>query len=429
MRHETLGEWLAWLEDLHPKAIDLGLDRVGAVAARMGLNRPGCPVITVAGTNGKGSCVALLEAVLTAAGHRVAAYTSPHLLHYNERVRVDGREAGDAELCAAFDRVDRARDDISLTYFEFGTLAALDLFAASAPDIMILEVGLGGRLDAVNIVDCDVALVTAIGLDHVEWLGRDRDTIAREKAGIFRTGRPAVCADPAAPISLLQTADELGVPLFLAGRDFSVEFDPQDPDRWSWRSGDTRIAGLPAPGLQGRFQYDNAAAVLMLLSLLPQQFQCAEAVIRDVLPRIRVPGRFQRLSGTATVILDVAHNVDAVRALAISLLAEPASGRTRAVTAMLGDKDIDGMISSMSDIVDEWHVAGLQSARAATVQRLRDAIMARAPASPVIMHADVASAYREALGAAQSGDRIVVFGSFHTVGEVMQLEVQRMALS
>lgn len=434
MRHDTLAGWLAWLEALHPSAIDLGLARVGAVAAGMAVARLPCPVITVAGTNGKGSCIAMLEALLAAAGHRVATYTSPHLLRYNERVRIAGREATDDELCAAFERVDRARAGTSLTYFEFGTLAALDLFIRAAPDVALLEVGLGGRLDAVNVVDADIALVTAIGLDHCEWLGHDRDMIGAEKGGIFRAGRPAICADPAPPAGLVRAAAERGARLLRNGREFGVEYeigrgtgrDGQAAGRWTWRGPDGRREGLPAPGLAGRFQYDHAAGVLMALDLLPERLGVSDAAVRTTLGAVRLPGRFQRLPGqrpgAMTLIVDVAHNVDGARALAANLAALPAAGATHAVAAMLGDKDIDGMISSMSDVVDAWHVATLPVGRAAPAERLRAAVAAHAPRAPAEVYPDVASAWRAAVAGARSGDRVVAFGSFYTVAEILRAE-------
>jgi dihydrofolate synthase / folylpolyglutamate synthase len=426
MRHDTLAAWLAWLEALHPSAIDLGLERVGAVAGRMGVARLPCPVIIVAGTNGKGSSVAMLEALLSAGGHRVAAYTSPHLLRYNERIRIAGREAADDALCAAFERVDRARDGISLTYFEFGTLAALDLFLRARPDVAILEVGLGGRLDAVNLVDADIALVTAIGLDHVEWLGDDRDAIGAEKAGIFRPGRPAVCVDTAPPAGLIRAATGRDTPLYRIGRDFGFDFDDagkaEGGSRWSWWGPERRIDDLPAPGLTGAFQYHNAAGALMVSSLLPASLAVSEAALGPGLARVRLPGRFQLLPGSVTRILDVAHNVDSARALAANLAVQPAGGATRAVAAMLGDKDIDGVVSSMSDVVDEWHVATLPIGRSAPAERLRRAVAGQSPAVPATVHPDVVSAYRAALSNSRSGDRIVVFGSFYTVGEILRLE-------
>lgn len=422
MRHQSLAAWLAWLESFHPRAIDLGLERVRAVAERLALTRLPCPVITVAGTNGKGSSVAMLEAILSAAGHRVACYTSPHLLRYNERVRIGGAEAGDDALCAAFDRVDQARGDISLTYFEFGTLAALDQFRRDTPDVAVLEVGLGGRLDAVNVIDGDIALVTAIGIDHVEWLGPDREAIAREKAGIFRPGRPAVCADPAPPQSLVNHAAEIGARLYRCDADFGVAAAAAATGRWSWQGPGRHIDDLPAPGLAGRFQFANAAGVLMVLALLEDRLAVSHEALCRGLAGVKVAGRFQRLPGAIPRILDVAHNVDGARALAENLAATPVRGRTLAVTAILGDKDVDGMISSLSECMDEWHVAAAQHARSATPAVLQAAIARHAAGTPVHAYPDITSAYRSALAAARAGDRIVVFGSFYTVGEVLQWE-------
>lgn len=420
MRHDTLADWLAWLERLHPRAIDLGLERVAAVGERLGVTRLPCPVITVAGTNGKGSTVAMLESMLSAAGHRVACYTSPHLLRYNERMRIDGREADDAALCAAFARVDAARGDISLSYFEFGTLAALDLFARAAPDVAVLEVGLGGRLDAVNIIDPDVALVTMIGLDHLEWLGPDRDAIGAEKAGIFRRDRPAVCADPAPPQGLLRAARERGARLYCLGHDFDVEL-PGEGSGWRWRGPGRHIDALPPPGLAGEHQYRNAAGALMAIELLPASLVVDDDERRAGLARTRLAGRYQRLPGAVVRVFDVAHNVDGACALAANLAALPVDGETRAVFAALGDKDIDGMVSSMSDVVDEWHVAALPVGRAAPAERLRTAVAAHASRSPAL-YPDIASAYRAALARSRPGDRVVVFGSFYTVGAALELE-------
>ncbi|MGE0372096.1 MAG: bifunctional tetrahydrofolate synthase/dihydrofolate synthase [Gammaproteobacteria bacterium] len=421
MRFDTLDAWLAWLERLHPHSIELGLERVRRVAEALGLGAAlPCPVVTVAGTNGKGSSVALLESILSAAGYRVAAYTSPHLLRYNERVRIGAREASDAELCQAFDRVDRARGAVSLTYFEFGTLAAFDHFARARPDVAVLEVGMGGRLDAVNLLDCDVALVTSIGIDHVDWLGHDREAIGAEKAGIFRRGRPAVCSDPAPPRSLTAAAADRGALLHLPGRDFGWSAADSAAGAWTWWGGGVRCDGLPPPALAGRFQYHNAAGVLMALRLLDGRLEVPRAAVEEGLRRVSLPGRFQRLLVDGVpCILDVAHNPDGTEALARTLADEPVPGRTRAVAAILGDKDIDGMISSLADVVDDWYVADLPVERAAPVERLRDSIAVRAQAEARI-GADAQAAFRAAVSAALPGDRVVVFGSFHTVGAVLR---------
>jgi dihydrofolate synthase/folylpolyglutamate synthase len=430
MRFDTLAAWLAWLERLHPRSIDLGLERVRRVADAMGLGVAlPFPVVTVAGTNGKGSSAALLEAILSAAGYRVAVYTSPHLLRYNERVRLGGLEATDAELCHAFDRVDRARGDVSLTYFEFGTLAALDHFTRARPDAAVLEIGLGGRLDAVNLVDSDVALVTSISLDHVDWLGPDRESIALEKAGIFRRGRPAVCSDPDPPQSLRAAAAALGTPLHVPGRDFGFTLHAASAaGGWSWWGGDQRLTGLPAPALAGRFQYQNAAGVLMVCSLLGACLPVPRAAFKTGLRRVTLPGRFQQLRGDgAACILDVAHNVGGAAALAQTLADQPVPGRTRAVVAILGDKDIDGMISSLAAVVDAWYVAPLPVERAAPVERLKERVTLRAAGAPVAAYASVADAWSAARGASLPGDRVVAFGSFYTVAEILQAQAYGVA--
>jgi dihydrofolate synthase/folylpolyglutamate synthase len=425
MPPRSLAEWLAHIERLHPRSIDLGLDRVRGVAAAMALPPPACPVVTVAGTNGKGSSVALLEAILSAAGHRVAAYTSPHLLRYNERVRIGGAEAGDDALCAAFERVERARAGRTLTYFEFGTLAALDLFARAQPDVLVLEVGLGGRLDAVNLVDADVALVTSIGLDHVEWLGTDRDAIAREKAGVMRPGRPAVCADPGPPPGLLAAAAAIGATLYRAGDDFGWRAEA-DGERWSWRGPRGAYPALPRPALAGRFQFANAAGVLMAIELLRDRLAVSGTAVARGLASVAVAGRFQCLPGAVARIFDVAHNADGARALAETLAAAPAPGRTRAVFAVLADKDVEGMAAAMARVVDDWHVAPLAVARGASAERVLAALAGPARAQ---VHGDVAAAYRAALAASSPGDRVVVFGSFHTVGAALGVERGRPPLA
>lgn len=422
MRFDSLAEWLRWQETLHPRAIDLGLERCQAVAERMQLRAPPFPVVSVAGTNGKGSSVVLLEAILRASGHRVGAYTSPHLLRYNERIRIGGEEVEDAALVAAFERVDQARGDISLTYFEFGTLAAMDLFSRREVEVALLEVGLGGRLDAVNVFDADVALVTTVAIDHVEWLGSERERIAREKAGIFRPDRPAVYADADVPDALQERACELGARLFRAGQEFGFERDANAAS-WSWRCGSHARHGLPAPALPGTHQYQNAAGALMVLAALEERLRVSEAAIRAGLTAVRLPGRLQILPGRVERIVDVAHNVQAAQALAHALAVRPCRGRTHAVLAMLGDKDVCGAAAAMDAVVDAWYVAGLDGPRAisaqATAQRL-GSVQLRAP---VAVYQRVADAYGAALAAAAPADRVVTFGSFHTAAEILRLEL------
>ncbi len=412
MRFHTLDQWLAWQDTLHARKIDLGLERVGWVAEAMGLDRPPFPAVTVAGTNGKGSCVALLEAILQAAGYRVGAYTSPHLLRYNERVRIAGAAVGDEDLCRAFARVDDARGDVALTYFEFGTLAALERFRAAQVDIALLEVGMGGRLDATNVVDAEVALVAAIDVDHREWLGPDRESIGREKAGIFRPGRPAVCADPDPPASLLAHAAALDTPLYRIGREFDWH---AAADGWEWRCDTRRRRALPPPALHGEFQLRNAAAVLMVLELLARAFPVTQDEVRRGLQEVSLPGRFQVIPGAVEHILDVAHNPQAARSLAANLQRRPCTGRTLAVAALLADKDVEAVAAALDPVVDRWFLAGLDGPRALAAADLARRIRAAAVRGPVAADPDVARALARAQRAADAGDRIVVFGSFHTV--------------
>jgi dihydrofolate synthase/folylpolyglutamate synthase len=414
MRFQSLAEWLAWQETLHPKAIDLGLDRVRAVAQRMDLLAPQHAVITVAGTNGKGSSVALLETILSRAGHRVGAYTSPHLWRYNERIRLDRCPTEDRAIVEAFARIDAARGDVSLSYFEFGTLAALDIFARAGLDAAVLEVGLGGRLDAVNILDADCALVTGIGIDHTEWLGTDREGIGREKAGIFRAGRPAICSDPQPPNSLRETACALGADWYALGEQYGYS---TTDECWAWWGPDSAIADLPLPALQGPYQLNNAAGALMALHSLGMRLPVTVQAIHAGLREVRVAGRFTVLAGTVERIFDVAHNPHAAAALAAALAERPCRGRTLAVCAMLGDKDAAGVAAAMAPHVDTWHLGGLGGERGQTAEALA-ARMGLAHTSRTL-HADPRAAYAAACADAREGDRVVVFGSFHTIAELL----------
>ena len=327
MKFTRLADWLRWQESLHPSAIDLGLERPRSVWTRLGSGRAPV-VITVGGTNGKGSCVAFLEAILRHAGYRAGCYTSPHLVRYNERIAIDGEPVSDEVLMSAFQRVEETRGDTRLTYFEFGTLAALDIFARSRLDVAVLEVGLGGRLDAVNIIDADVSVITPVGVDHVEWLGTDRESVGREKAGIFRRGRPAVVADPDPPASVLNAADALDCPLWIAGRDYRFDAGPND---WTWHGPDVVRRGLPVPVMRGRHQLSNAAAAIAVLQRAAGRLPVDQRAIRTGLLNARVQGRFQVLEGKPSVVLDVAHNPDAAAVLADNLRHLPRPGRVLSV--------------------------------------------------------------------------------------------------
>ncbi len=415
MRFQTLDAWLAWQETLHPSAIELGLERPGKVLAAMGLTTPAYAVISVAGTNGKGSSVAMLESILLAAGYRVGCYTSPHLLRYNERVRIDGKPVDDTLLCEAFERIDQARGETSLTYFEFGTLAAIDIFARAGLDVAVLEVGMGGRLDAVNLLDADVALVTAIDVDHAAWLGDDREAIGREKAGIFRSRRPAVCSDPTPPLSLLHYATELETELFSLEKQFSYAVNH---DSWRWQGPADTLDDLPLPALCGRFQLQNAAGVLMVLELLAERLPVSPESLHHGLQTVSLPGRFQILPGGVPTIVDVAHNPQSARALAANLKATPVPGQTHAVVGMLADKDIPAVLQPMLEVIDLWYPATLNVFRGADAAMLIK-MLAEQGLCLAQGYRSVSEALVSAGAGIQPGDRIVVFGSFYTVAEAM----------
>ncbi len=416
-RFTRLQDWLDWQEALHPRTIDLGLERVARVAARLGCLRPAPVVISVAGTNGKGSSLALLEALLLGAGYRVGAYSSPHLLRYNERIRLGGEMIDDASLCAAFARVDAARAETSLTYFEFGTLAALDIMGARPLDVALLEVGLGGRLDAVNVVDADAALITSIGLDHTEWLGTDRDSIAREKAGIMRRGRPAICAEPDPPAGLVQAAARHGAKLLLAGRDFSYSVEASS---WTWRGNGPALAGLPLPALAGAHQLANAAGVLSLLAAIGLPLE--RAALERGLRAVHLPGRIQRIAGEVEQVLDVSHNAQAAEALAAALRGLPLPGRCHAVIGMLRDKDAAAFVRALQAEVQQWYVTGLAAPRASPPEALAATIRAVTGQPAAAVGVDMAQTRRAVRAATRAGDRILVCGSFHTVAQWSELE-------
>jgi dihydrofolate synthase/folylpolyglutamate synthase len=416
----ALDAWLTRLEQRHPRSIELGLDRVGRVWRALGAPRPAARVVTVGGTNGKGSTVAFLEAAASACGWHVGTYTSPHLWRYNERIRIDGREADDAAIVAAFERVEAARGDTPLTYFETGTLAALLLMAQAHPplDLAVLEVGLGGRLDAVNVVDADVAVVTTVALDHQDWLGDDRDTIGREKAGIARTGRPLVVGEIAPAQGLLSAAKALGADVRRVGTDFAVEGAAGDR---RFRIGDARAALPDALPLPAPCQWDNAATALAALALVAASSGTAVDLGRAArgLAAARLAGRLQRLHGSPEVIVDVGHNPQAAAALAQWLASSGGGRATDAVFSALADKDIAGVVRELRDHVRHWHVAGLADAgpRGLAGEAVAARVAAEVPAGCISVHTDVAAALRAALAAAAGDERVLVFGSFHTVAE------------
>jgi len=416
-RFNTLEEWLSWQEQLYPNVIDLGLHRVQALLQALDLGQPAFSILTVGGTNGKGSSVSFAEAMLRAAGHKVGAYVSPHLLRYNERVRVDGEDVSDAEFCESFARIDEARGELRVTYFEFGTLAAIDILTRRGVSAAVLEVGLGGRLDAVNALDADVALVSSVGLDHQEWLGDDRESIGREKAGIFRKARPAICGDRVPPASLLEHAAGIGAPLRVLGRDFDRRVHSET---WSWKGGALEFDGLPLPALPGHIQYDNAATVIAALQSHPR-LAVPEAAIRRGLVEARIPARFQRMPGPVERVFDVGHNPDAARVLAENLRAFPVQGRSFAILGMFKDKAAEEVARALKGCFDHWYLGGLEGPRGQTAAALAARVKSVLPDTELTESSSVAGAYAAAMSAARSGDRVVVFGSFQTVASILKL--------
>lgn len=405
----SLDDWLSWFEAHHPMhQIVMGLDRVGMIATRLALLPWSIPTITVAGTNGKGSTVACLEAMLLAAGYRTGAYTSPHLLRYNERIRILGEDVTDDALCQAFAAV-YAASDTSLTYFEYDTLAALWLFHQMSLDVVILEVGMGGRLDAVNLVDADVAIITTVDLDHQAWLGHDRCAIGREKAGIFRANRPAIYGESDPPQSVLDRAAALNVDLQVLGRDFTYQ---QTDHAWEVH-GRTHFTDLPLPAVA----LSNAASAIVALQQLPT-LPCSHSHMKQAIGKVALPGRLQQWSKQPRITLDVAHNPQAARRLAAELIAHPVVGQSYALVGMLQDKDIGATLSPLSHIIDHWVVASLPGERGADATIVADRL--HLLGCHVLAHySTVLEAYTQVLSMLQPEDQLVVFGSFHTVGPVL----------
>ena len=411
----TLSEWLELQESVHARSIDLGLERVAAVARKLEVQNPPYRVITVAGTNGKGSTVAHLEAMLRASGVRCGAFTSPHLIRYNERIRVDGELASDAELVAAFEKIDAARGDITLTFFEYNALAALLVFAERGVSTAILEVGLGGRLDATNLVDADVAVVTSIGVDHRDWLGDTLEQIGAEKAGIFREGRPAVLGTEDMPASVYRAIAVLGAQPIVPGRDFAWNVEA---NTWTYRGLRRALTRLPFPALAGAIQFRNAATAIAALEALGLPGIPSEESLSNALRTVTLPGRFQIIPGLVEWIFDVAHNEPAAQVLAINLRARSSAGRTIAVTGILRDKDVAAIGAALTDSIDEWIVCSLPGPRGSTADELATLL---ASSTKIAARADTVDAGCElAKQTAKPGDRIVVFGSFLTVGSALQ---------
>lgn len=424
MTQRTLGEWLAYLEQLHPSAIDMGLERSQQVAARLGLGRPAPRVITVTGTNGKGSTCAFVAALLQAQGLKVGVYSSPHLLRYNERVQLNGVEATDEQLCEAFAALDAGRGDTSLTYFEMGTLAAFWLFEREQLDAVVLEVGLGGRLDTVNVVDADLALITSIGVDHTDYLGDTRESVAYEKAGILRPGKPALCGDLDPPHTLLDKVRELDCPFFLRGRDFSL--DVAD-DHWSWRGVDARGLGVELHGLPLlNLPMENAALALQAYLLLDLPWNAGQ--IADTLQRTRVVGRLDRRAfewqgKRLDLLLDVGHNPHAAQYLARRLASHVPKGRRLAVFGLLSDKDLEGVVAPLLSSVQAWAVAPLDTPRSRSADDVQ--VLLQNLGATVTSHASVIAALEAQCAVATAEDEILLFGSFYCVAEALEWLARR----
>jgi dihydrofolate synthase/folylpolyglutamate synthase len=420
MRFKTLPEWLQWQEELHFTKVDPGLARIGQVWQKLdGTAKLPFTVVTVAGTNGKGSSVAMLASILHEAGYHVGTYTSPHLLEYNERICINNIPCDDALICHSFERIDSARGEISLTYFEFATLAAVDIFCKHKIEIAILEVGMGGRLDATNLFDCDIALITPIGLDHTTWLGTDVEQIGREKAGIIREYKPVVCSQIQPPQSILDYAKDSQSPLYQAGQDFT--FDVEN-DVWHWHNKTSNRNNLTLPALAGSYQVQNASAVLQVVDLLVNEhyYHVSDQQISTGLASVKLAGRFQQIRGEINQIFDVTHNQQGAENLAQLLKETPCKGRTIAVLAMLKDKDPSAVVEELKHAIDCWYVAGLEGNRGMTGEALARLLVKTAPKSKIIQKNRVVEAYYDALNDADKGDRILVLGSFLTVEAILK---------
>ncbi|MEC4748318.1 bifunctional tetrahydrofolate synthase/dihydrofolate synthase [Methylomicrobium sp. Wu6] len=415
-RFNTLKEWLNWQESLHPLAIDLGLERVARVFDALAPDYRKPVTITVAGTNGKGSCVAYLETIYRTQGYKVGAYTSPHILRYNERIKIDGNPAADELICEAFARIETVRQNISLSYFEFSTLAALDIFSRSAVDVQILEVGMGGRLDAVNIVDPDVALISSIGIDHVDWLGQTREAIGAEKAGIFRAATPAIVGDPEPPVSLIQCAQDKHARLFCIGKEFGYQ---KTTNSWNWRFGNQRLENLPPPALKGEHQYRNASSAILAVKQLSATLPVDIEAIRQGLENVKLAGRFQLIDGKIPLLLDVGHNPEAVKTLVAYLREHCQQKRVRALFSMMKDKDIKSVLELMSPLVYDWFFAPLTNPRAANEAQMRAVFEQCGIATAHFGFQNFNEAFAAAKNQLQEGDLLLVFGSFFLVSDCL----------
>lgn len=415
MHFDSLQDWLSWQESLHPVTIDLGLERVTKVFNNLNPAYQKPPTITVAGTNGKGSCVATLEAIYRAQGYKVGAYTSPHILKYNERIKINGEPVADDLICAAFSKIEAARHGISLSYFEFSTLAALEIFKQQQVDIQLLEVGLGGRLDAVNLIDPDVAIISSIGIDHVDWLGATREAIAKEKAGIFRADTPAVVGDTDPPNSLLRVAHDKKALLYRIDEHFSYQ---KHLTGWNWQAGE-QILHLPHPVLKGEHQYRNAASVIFAITCLNKLLPVSETAIQHGLENVQLSGRFQLINGDIPLLLDVGHNPEAVKTLVDYLQSNFSDKRVHAIFSMMKDKDIDSVLNIMKPVITDWFFAPLTNPRAANKDQMQRIFSQNSITQVCFNYTNFAQAYQAAKSQARHGDLLLVFGSFILISDCL----------
>lgn len=419
MRFKTLEEWLEWQEQLHTSEIELGLERAGSVYSDLVDEKDKPFTITVAGTNGKGSTAAFLESILRSAGYSVGCYSSPHMIRYNERVRLQGRPVSDMELCEAFQAIDEARGATSLSYFEFGTIAALQIFSQEKVDIQVLEVGLGGRLDAINIVDADISIITSIGIDHCDWLGDTREEIGFEKAGIFRPLRPAISGEPDLPSTVINHAEKIGALL----KQFELDFNYHKKEScWSWESKSKKIENLPLLKLEGEQQLRNASTALSAIELLPTALTVGEKAIRNGLATAQLPGRLQWLGGEHKVLLDVSHNPESAKVLAQYLEKRASSGKVFALFSFMKDKDIEAILELMIPVVDSWQWVPLPGVgRAADKKQIETAFTRCGLPKPDVQLSGLAGALDSMLQKIAPNDCIVIFGSFYLASEVLKL--------
>lgn len=417
-RFDTLDAWLEWQQSLHFSDIDMGLERMQLLASRLDLFSLRFPIISVAGTNGKGSSVSMLDAIYQAAGYTTGAYTSPYLYRYNERITISGQACTDAEIIQVFEQIEDARADTTLTYFEFSTLAALLLYKQREVDIALLEVGMGGRLDAVNTWDADVALITSIGIDHVKWLGDNREAIGHEKAGIMRTDRPVICGDPNPPTSIANHASAIGAKLQQTGVDFSWQ---KHSDRWQWSNITRQLTDLPKPNLQGDYQYQNAANVLAAVDVLSAQLHVTEAALHQGLQTVQLQGRLQIVQTSPQIVLDVAHNAHAASELAKWLNSQSCKGKTFALFSMLSDKDINDVLQHLHDDIDEWILFPLQDERGLSKQQLEGIAADNTDLKSATVYDSIEQAWEVCKAQLAEDDRLIVFGSFSVLAEFKPL--------